>query len=120
MVLLHEPFAHGQNHRGDRRGAAGAEPPAQTEPGPRAATPVAARPSPQAPIRSYTTANATAPSCGGLRGAVARNGRNAAKTSGLDGPFQLRIRAIDSACVLTEGIGAFEVWLCFRRATVTV
>ena len=32
--------------------------------------------------------------------------------SGRDGPFQLRIRAGSSDCVLTEGIGAFEVWLC--------
>ena len=38
-------------------------------------------------MRSYTTANATAPSCGGLRGAVARNGRNAARVSGRNGPF---------------------------------
>ena len=41
------------------------------------------------------------------RRAVARNGRNAERESGRDGPFQLRIRAGDSACVLTEGIGAF-------------
>ena len=46
------------------------------------------------------------------RGAAARIGRDAASVSGRDGPFQLRIRAGDSACVLTEGIGAFEVWLC--------
>ena len=109
VVLLHEPFAHGQNHRGDRRGAAGAEPPAQTGPGPRAATPVAARPSPQAPNGFLHNGQRNG---GGLRGAVARNGRNAARASGRDGSFQLRIRAGNSACVLTEGIGAFEVWLC--------
>ena len=70
-------------------------------------------------MRSYTTANATAPSCGGLRGAVAGNGRNAARVSGRDGSFQLQIRAADSACVITRGIGALEVWLCLRRVTVT-
>ena len=53
---------------------------------------------------SYTTANATAPSCGGLRGAVARNGRNAARASGRDGPFQLRIRAGSWVCVLTRAL----------------
>ena len=62
-------------------------------------------------MRSYPAANATVPSCDGLRGAVARNGRNAARASGPDGPFQLRIRSGDSACVLTEGIGAFSVCL---------
>ena len=41
-----------------------------------------------------------------LQGGVAE------RVSGRDGPFELRIRAGDSACVLTEGIGAFEVWLC--------
>ena len=55
-------------------------------------------------IRSYTTANATVPSCGGLRGAVARNGRNAARASGGNGAFQLRIRARNSASVLTRGL----------------
>ena len=36
----------------------------------------------------------------------------AERVSGREGPFQLRIRAGDSACVLTRCIGAFEVWLC--------
>ena len=43
-------------------------------------------------MRSYTTANATAPSCGGLRGAVARNGRNAARASGGTGHFSYESR----------------------------
>ena len=37
--------------------------------------------------------------------------------SGRNRPFQLRIRAGDAACVLTWGIGAFDVWLCLRRIT---
>ena len=80
------------------------ESPPQTAPRPRAATPVAARPAPQTP--SFL--------CNGpvVRGAAAHDGRNAARASGRDGPFQLRIKAGNSACVLTEGIGAFEVWLC--------
>ena len=68
-------------------------------------------------LKPLTTANAMALSCGGLRGGVARNGRNAARASGRDGPFQLRIGAGDAACVLTRGLGAFEVWLCLRRVT---
>ena len=49
-----------------------------------------------------------------LQGGVAE------RVSGRNGPFQLRIRAGDSACVLTEGIGAFEVWLCLDAASRTV
>ena len=64
-------------------------------------------------MRSYTTA----PSCGGLRGAVARNGRNAARASGGNGPFQLRIWAGDVVPELTRGICVLEVCLCLRRVT---
>ena len=53
-------------------------------------------------MRSYTTANATAPSYGGLRGAVARNGRNAARVAQRKRLCQLRIQAGNVASVLTK------------------
>ena len=53
-------------------------------------------------VRSHTTANATAPSCGGLWGAVARNGRNAARVSQRKRLCQLRIQAGNVASVLTK------------------
>ena len=114
VVLLHEPIAHGQNHRGDRRGAAGAEPPAQTGPGRQSATPVAARPSPQASNAFLHNGQRSGPIV--RRGAVARNGRNAARASGRDRPFQLRIRAGDSACVLTWRVcGVAMLYAASRR-----
>ena len=54
-----------------------------------------------------------------MRLRVRRSGRSrgALRASGRNGPLQLRIRAGDSACVLTRCIGALEVWLCLRRVT---
>ena len=44
--------------------------------------------------------------------ACCRQGGVAERVSGRNKPFQLRIRAGSSDCVLTGSIGAFEVWLC--------
>ena len=116
VILLHKPLPQGQNHRYDRRGTAGPGSARTTSANRASASWGHSRcrsTSSSSPLmRSYTTANATALSCGGVRGAAARNGRDEAKVSERNGQSQLRFRAGNSASVLTRGLDVQKVCLC--------